>query len=347
MNGLIIRTLATSAVLLSASAATAQDLTVTSWGGSYQDAQREVYFNPFKEETGINLVEDSWNGGIGALRARVEGGNPGWDVVQVEAEELTIGCDEGMFQTIDWSVLGGEDAFIPAAVHECGVGTIVWSTILSYDADRFQGEQPQSWADYFDTEKFPGKRGMRRIPKYTLEFALLADGVAPSEVYTTLATPEGVDRAFAKLDTIKDDIVWWESGAQPIQLLGSGEVVMTPAYNGRITSANKTDNRNFKMVWPGSIYAVDSWVVLADSPNAESGMEFIELASQPERQKEMPQYIAYGMTNKATNDLIDPTLLADLPTSEANIKDALELDTEFWVDNTDALTARFNTWLNQ
>ncbi|WGF86586.1 ABC transporter substrate-binding protein [Marinivivus vitaminiproducens] len=339
--------LATAAVLLSAAAAQAQDLTVTSWGGSYQDAQREIYFNPFKEESGVNVIEDSWNGGIGALRARVEGGNAGWDVVQVEAEELTLGCDEGLYEEIDWDALGGRDAFIPAAVHDCGVGAIVWSTILTYDGNVFQDQQPQSWADFFDTEAFPGKRGMRRIAKYTLEIALMADGVPPSEVYETLRTPEGVDRAFAKLDTIKDDIVWWESGAQPIQLLGSGEVAMTLTYNGRVTSANKSDNRNFKMVWPGSVYAVDSWVIIAGSPNAEAGMDFIKFASAPEHQKDLPQYIAYGLTNAAANDLVPAEYAADLPTSPDNIKDALELDTEFWVDNSDALTARFNTWVGQ
>ena len=151
-------------------------------------------------------------------------------------------------------------------------------------ATRSRDSPPQSWADFWDTEKYPGKRGLRRGPKYTLEFALMADGVEPAEVYDVLRTPEGVDRAFAKLDEIKGDIIWWEAGAQPIQLLGSGEVVMTSAYNGRISAANKEEGRNFKVVWPGSIYAVDSWVILANSPHKEAGLEFIAFASQPEHQ---------------------------------------------------------------
>ena len=135
----------------------ARDLTVTSWGGSYQDAQRKVFFEPFTAATGIKLVEDSWDGGIGPLRAKTEGA-PTWDLVQVEADELVLGCDEGIIEPIDYSKIGGEEAFLPQAVHECGVGAIVWGTVLAYDGDKIKGDGPQSWADFFDTAKFPGPR---------------------------------------------------------------------------------------------------------------------------------------------------------------------------------------------
>jgi putative spermidine/putrescine transport system substrate-binding protein len=327
--------------------AAAADLTVTSWGGSYQDAQRDVYFEPFKQATGIDLIEDNWNGGVGAIRAKVEGGGQEWDVVQVEAEELVLGCEEGLYEPIDWEAIGGKDQFIEAAVDDCGVGTIVWSTAIAYDADKITDDPPQSWADFWDTEKYPGKRGLRRGPKYNLEFALMADGVDPSEVYDVLRTPEGVDRAFAKLDEIKGDVIWWEAGAQPIQLLGSGEVIMTSAYNGRISAANKEEERNFKVVWPQSIYAVDSWVILANSPHKEAALEFIAFASQPEHQSNLPKAIAYGVTHKEAAAQIDKDILQDLPTAPQNLEGAIELDTEFWVENTDALTERFTAWAAQ
>jgi putative spermidine/putrescine transport system substrate-binding protein len=258
--------LGAAALLLSAGVAQARDLTVVSWGGTYQDAQRQIYFKPFQEQTGSKLIDDSWNGGVGTLRAKVQGGSLDWDVVQVEAEELVLGCEEGLFEDLDWSMLGGKDAFIPAAVHDCGVGTIVWSTVLAYDGARIK-DGPKSWADFWDVQKYPGKRALRRGPKYTLEFALIADGVEPAKVYDVLKTDAGVDRAFRKLDQIKSSLVWWEAGAQPPQLLASGEVVMTSAYNARVTAANKSDNRDFRIVWPGGVYAVDSWVILRGSPN--------------------------------------------------------------------------------
>lgn len=296
---------------------------------------------------GTKLVEDSWNGGVGTLRAKVEGGNADWDVVQVEAEELYLGCDEGLFELMDFDAIGGKDAYLPAAVHECGVGAIVWSTALSYDGDKLGSNPPASWADFFDTTKFPGKRGLRKGPKYALEFALMADGVPADQIYQALRTPEGIDRAFQKLGTIKNDIVWWEAGAQPPQLLASGEVVMTSAYNGRITAANTSDKRNFRISWPGHVYAIDSWVILKDSPNKEAGMKFIAFAGDAERQAQLPPMVPYGVTNRDASALIPADVLPDVPTAPDNLGVGLAIDTEFWVDNIEKLTERFNAWVAQ
>ncbi len=333
-------------VVLATGSASARDLTIVSWGGNYQDAQREIYFEPYSKETGKPILEESWDGGFGVLAAKFQAGSPNWDIVQVETEELALGCADGMYEPVDWSLLGGEDNFIPSAVHECGVGAIVWTTGLSYDADKLT-TPPKSWADFWDVEKFPGKRGLRRGPKYALEFALMADGVEPAKVYEVLATPEGVDRAFAKLDELKPHIVWWEAGAQPIQLLASGEVVMTSAYNGRLAGINRTEGKNFQIVWPGSIYAIDSWVVLKGSPNKEQAFDFIRFASLPENQSKLPQHIAYGLPNKAAGEMVPAELAAELPTAPANLEVAIPLDGDFWVDNIEALTTRFNAWLAQ
>lgn len=335
-----------SLILLASAGAQARDLTVVSWGGNYQDAQRKIYFEPFSQKIGKPVLDESWDGGIGVIAAKTQAGVPNWDVVQVESEELELGCFDGMYEPINWEALGGRDKFIDAAVSDCGVGAIVWSTALSYDASKLT-TAPTSWADFWDVEKFPGKRGLRRGPKYALEFALMADGVAPADVYSILATPEGIDRAFAKLDALKPNIVWWESGAQPLQLLASGEVVMTTAYNGRISGINKDEGTNFKVVWDGSIYAVDSWVILKDSPNAEEAMDFIAFASAPENQSKLPEYIAYGLPNKAAAAQVPADLQADLPTAPQNIENAVALDAGFWTDNVEALTKRFDAWLAQ
>lgn len=335
-----------AALIATTGAANARDLTVVSWGGNYQDAQREIFFQPFSSATGVALLEESWDGGYGVIAAKMETRPADWDVVQVETEELELGCADGMYEPVDWSSFGGEDKFLDAAVHECGVGAIVWTTGLSYDANRLE-TAPTSWADFWDTEKFPGKRGLRRGAKYALEFALIADGVPVEEVYATLATPEGIDRAFAKLDEIKDHVVWWEAGAQPIQLLASGEVVMTSAYNGRLTGINRTEGTNFQIVWPGSIYAIDSWVVLKDSPNKEAAFDFIRFASEPENQSKLPNYIAYGITNLEAGERVSAEFAKDLPTAPDNLDGAIPLDGAFWVDNIEELNERFNAWLAQ
>jgi putative spermidine/putrescine transport system substrate-binding protein len=324
-------------------AAEARDLTVVSWGGAYQDAQKKVYFVPFAQTTGIPLLDESWDGGVGVLRAKVQGGSATWDVVQVESEELALGCEEGLFEILDWTKIGGKDPYMAEAVSECGVGAIVYNFVLGYDRDKLK-DAPKSWADFFDTKKYPGKRGLRNGPKSTLEIALIGDGVAPKDVYKVLATEQGVERAFKKLDTIRNDLIFWKAGAQPPQLLASGEVVMTSVYNGRIDAANRDDKRNFGIVWEGSLFTLDSWVMLKGTPNKDNAYKLLEFMGRPEVQAKLPDAIAYGVTNKAANKNIDPKRLKELPTADENLSRAVEIDTGFWLENIDRLTERFNKW---
>jgi putative spermidine/putrescine transport system substrate-binding protein len=324
--------------------AQARDLTVVSWGGALQEAQKKVYFEPFTKATGIAMNDESWDGGVGVLRAKVEGGASTWDIIQVESEELAVGCDEGLFEKLDFSKIGGEDAYLPQAVDTCGVGVALYDFALAYDKDKLQ-EPPKGWADFFDTKKYPGKRALRQGPKSTLEIALLADGVPPGDVYKMLGTEAGVNRAFAKLDTIKNDIVWWKAGAQPPQLLASGEVTMTMAYNGRIDAANKNDKKNFGLVWNEALYTIDSWVILKGSPNLDAAYKFLDFVGKPENQAKFSETIAYGTSNKDTAGLLSEAVLKDLPTAPDNFKNTLEMNVPFWLENIDRLTERFNKWV--
>jgi Spermidine/putrescine-binding periplasmic protein len=320
-------------------------LTVVGWGGSSQDAHREAYWTSFSRTTGIPLREDSWRGGVGVIRTKVIGGDASWDIVQVETEDLVLGCEEGLFQRLDWASLGGRDAFLPVAVHDCGVGAMLWSYVIGYDGDRIKGPGPKSWADFWDLERFPGKRGMRKTPKYSLEFALMADGVPPDQVYPTLRTPSGVDRAFRKLDEIKPNVVWWSSISQVPDLLGSREVVMSVTSPGRLIVANRTEGRNFKLDWHGNIYAVDYWVILANSPRKAEAAQLLRYMTRPENQIELARHIPTGLTNVEANRRVDPKLKLDTPSDPANMTDALELDANFWVEYGDQLTQRFNAWV--
>ena len=320
----------------------ARDLTVVSWGGATQDAQREAFFDVYKKESGKNLVEDTWDGGIGVLRAKVQGGALPWDVVMVESEELELGCEEGLFENLDFNRIGGEGSYFESAVNPCGVGAALYNYVIAYD--RSTKAAPSGWADFFDTNKFPGKRGMRNGPKANLEMALMADGVKPQDVYKVLGTEEGVNRAFAKLDTIKKDIVWWTAGAQPLQMLASGDVSMAWVYNGRVDAANKDDHRNFGIVWNESLSTVDSWVILKGSPNIDDSYAFLKTAGDARNQAQFSTIIAYGGSNKENTKYIQADRLKDLPTSPDNIKNVLNISASFWVDNIDKLNERFSKW---
>lgn len=320
-------------------------LTVVGWGGSSQDAHRAAYWTSFSKTTGITLREDSWHGGLGVIHTKVIGGDTSWDVVQVETEDLILGCEEGLFARLDWTALGGRNAFIPSAVHDCGVGAMLWSYLIGYDGDRIKGAGPRSWADFWDINRFPGKRGMRKTPKYSLEFALLADGVPPAQVYATLRTPAGVDRAFRKLDEIKPHVVWWSSISQVPDLLGSREVVMSVTSPGRLIYANRTENRNFKLSWHNNIYAVDYWVILSNSPRKAEANELLRFMTRTENQMRLPTFMPTGLTNIAASRQIDPVWKRDTPSDPANMTDALALNGDFWVEYGDQLTQRFNAWV--
>lgn len=327
-------------------AAWARDLVVTDWGGPSHEAQVKIYYDPFMAETGIKIQNDLWSGGLGILRTKVSSGNPDWDVVQVEADEVLAGCDEGLFEPIDWEAIGGKDKFLPAAVNDCGVGSIVWGIGLGYDADRIS-DSPKSWADFWDMQKYPGKRAMRKTPRYTLEFALMADGVPVDQVYEVLATPEGVDRAFAKLDEIKSDIIWWTAGSQSTELLTSGEVALTVIYSSRIRDANEQKGKNLGFVWNGAMYNLDFWTILSGSPNVESATKFIAFATRSDIQKNFPSVYAHGVTNLEAIAQTDPGIADTLATYPDYMKNELKSDIVFWADNLEALTQRFNVWAGQ
>ena len=344
----MISVLIISAALLTGAAiptdGNARDLTIVSWGGAYQEAQRTAYFNPFMSKTGVKILDESYNGEMAKIRAMVEAGNVTWDVVQVEAPELINACEQGLLEVIDWGKIGGQKDFIPSAVMgECGVGTIVWATVLAYDADRIKGAGPNSWADFWNVSKWPGKRALRKSAKFSMEIALMADGVAPADVYKALSTEEGIKRAFKKLDEIKPHIQWWEAGAQPPQWLAAGDVVMTSAYNGRISAAIK-EGRNFKIAWKGQCYALDSWVIVKGTPNLDLAYQFIKFASQPENQAISAAAIPYGPTHMQAVNSVAPTIAVYLPTYPANMEGALAVDAGWWVDHQEELNERFNVW---
>ena len=348
-----------AATALFAGAAAAENLTVVSWGGAYTKSQVEAYHKPWMAKTGNTIVSEDYNGGLAEVKAQVEAGNVTWDLVDVELSDAVRGCDEGLLETIDASALPDApdgtkavDDFLPGTLHECAVANIVWSTIFAYDISEAGDNAPKTIGDFFDTAKFPGKRGLRKSPKANLELALAADGVAAADIYTVLGTPEGVDRAFAKLDTLKGDVVWWEAGAQPPQLLADGEVAMTTAYNGRIFNAVAAEDQDFEIVWDSQIYDLDLWVIPKGAPNKEAAMDFLAFSTATEQLAAQASYISYGPARASSAPLVgsfhnkpDLAMAPQMPTAPENFGTAIQNDFEFWADNQDELNERFNTWL--
>lgn len=336
------------------------DVNLLSWGGAYGNSHLEAYAKPFEAETGIKVIMSDADNPATPIKAMVEAGNVSTDVASVEYADAVRLCDEGLLEVIDPAVLtaaadgtAATDDFIDGAVTECFVGTDVYSMVLAFDDSAFDGAKPSTPADFFDLEAFPGKRSMRKGAKFNLELALMADGVPAGEVYDLLGTPEGMDRAFAKLDAIKNDVIWWEAGAQPPQLLADGEVSMAFAFNGRIFNAVQADGKPFKIIWDGQIYEMEGWVLPKGAPNLEEALKFVAFSTAPANQARAAEFISYGPPRRSAAALVgniegtDQPMGPNLPTYEANLENALGSDLDFWVDHDAELNERFSSWLAQ
>ncbi|SDC74039.1 ABC transporter substrate-binding protein [Ruegeria marina] len=346
-----------TALTSAAFAVSAQEVTVMSWGGSYTKSQVEAYHKPFTAATGIKVNSVDADNPATPIKAQVEAGNVSVDVADVEFSDAVRLCDEGLLEEIDTSILSAApdgtpatEDFIEGAIQDCAVANIVWSTAVAYNTANVS-MAPTSIADFFDTDKIPGKRGLRKSAKATLEMALMGDGVPANEVYDVLDTDEGVDRAFAVLDRIKDDIVWWEAGAQPPQLLADGEVVMSTAYNGRIFNAAVAENQPFEILWDGQILDFDLFVVPKGAPNKDAAMQFIAFSTSTQALADQAKWISYGPARKSSGALVGlyqdgkTEMAPHMPTSEAALENALVNNFEFWVDKDAELNERFNAWL--
>ncbi len=357
-KGHSIRFFVAAIMLASTSFVTADSLTVVSWGGSYAKACVEGYHKPFTEATGIEIKLDDYNGGLAQVRAQVEAGNVHWDVVDVELADGVRGCNEGLFEPFDPATLplgaDGTDAtedYFPGMITECGANQLFYSTIYAYNSDHIEGQKPTSIEDFFDLERFPGRRGMRRSPVVNLEFALMGDGVAVEDVYDVLNTDAGIQRAFRKLDSIKDDIVWWEAGAQPPQMLADGEVAMSTAYNGRIFNAQVVEQQPLVIVWDGQVLDTGYLAIVSGTKNLDAARQFVTFASRPASMAAVTRHISYGPTRLSAQPLVSTHLASGvdmqphMPSNPTNMARALPNDWAWWSDNRDEMNVRFASWL--
>lgn len=344
------------ALLATSTAISAKDLTVMSWGGAYTVSQTEAYQKPFMAATGTVITSVDADNPAAPIKAQVLAGNVSIDVATVLATDAARLCDEGLLEVLNLNdlpsapdgTLASED-FIDGALTDCSVASDVYSLVAAYDSSKISGVS--SVSDFFDTEKFPGKRALPKNPQGPLEIALLADGVKASDVYDVLSTPEGIDQAFRKLNEIKAQTIWWEAGAQPPQLLADGEVAMALAFNGRIFNAMVQEGKPFEILWDGQIMDLDVFVIPKGAPNLETAWDYVKFATDTQRLAEQTKWISYGPTRKSSLPLVTTTsdgkteMASHLPTAPENMENVVMANPTFWADNGSNLSERFNIWL--
>jgi putative spermidine/putrescine transport system substrate-binding protein len=314
-----------------------KSLVFTSWGGFYQQSQDTAFCQPFAAATGARVVQD---GPMNEPRVRtmVAGGSPEWDVCDVTDVFLFNGIRNGLFEKVDYSIVD-RSVILPAFANDYGVGADVWSYNVAYNTDSFPiGKGPKTWADLFDTKAFPGKRSFRDRVYGMLEIALMADGVEPSKLY-----PIDVDRAFKKLDTIKNDITFWSTTSQAQQLLVDNAVSCGVILNGRAFDAINKGGK-LAVEWAQNLQSADYLVILKGSKSVDVGQHLLKRSLQVDSQAKFANLTAFAPVNPAAFSQIDSKTAEWLPTSPENTKLGVVQDAKWWEPNLEALTQRWNRW---
>ena len=340
----------------------ANELTIISWGGAYSNSQQKAYHDPYSAETGVKIINDESSAeAVSKLRAMNEAGNVTWDLVDVEAADAIRLCDEGLAIEIDADEMlaagadgsSASDDFGDSLISDCFIPQIVFSTTVGYRTDMVGDTPPTSICAIFDTDAYPGKRALNKRPIGNVEWALLCDGVAKDEIYDVLTTPEGQERALAKLDTIKSDVIWWSAGADTPQLLADGEIVMGSTYNGRLFSLIAEQNQPVGMLWDAQMLDFDGWIIPKGLPEDRLArvMDYVKFATDTQRLADQAAYISYGPARASSAPLVGKhaelgiDMAPHMPTDPANAANVHIYDYNWWADNRDDLDAKFQAWL--
>ena len=329
-------------------------LTVTTWPGAYGHAQRAALIEPYRDVGRVNMHANEWEGDLAELSRAVTGHSYKGDVIDFELPKAISACQQGLLEKIDAASLppgiDGAPAmhdFVKGALGECWVASVAYSQAILFARNKFTGGQPAALADFFDLAKFPGPRAMKQGAKLNLEMALLADGVAPQDVYRTLETDAGVARAFRKLDTLKPGLIWWRAAGEPARLIKNGEAVFSTVLNGDIFDA-RADQPG--VIWDRQLYEFDVFGVPKGDPKKGMAMDFIRYATGSAPLARMANRISYGPARRSALPLVDTNpelhvaMRPFLPTAPGNFATAFAVDDGWWLTHGAQLEARFAAW---
>ncbi|MTI17480.1 ABC transporter substrate-binding protein [Rhodobacteraceae bacterium RKSG542] len=329
------------------SAAANESITYAGAGGGLAQVMKTVFDDPFAEQTGVAVNALATSDRVSALKAMQVAGRVTWDVSELNPIEYATASLSGWLQPLDWAVIDPLGVLPPEAkLPDAGIAA-TFSTVLAIRTDKLpEGKTMNSWADFWDVETFPGGRALQNQPIDNLEFALIADGVAPADVYSVLSTEEGQDRAFAKLDEIKPHITaWWTAGAQPVQLLSDGEVDYSSAWNGRITKLAE-QGIPVEINWNGGGIKGSYVAIIKGSQKIKASQDYISfLMTDARRSAKFASMVPYpGMVNGLYEHLEADTG-SNLPTHPDNVTAQFVTDAVFWGKNLSALKERWEDWI--
>jgi putative spermidine/putrescine transport system substrate-binding protein len=309
-------------------------LTICSYGGVYQDSQDKAYFKPYQETNPNVVIAQESPESNAKLKAMVESGNVTWDLA-VSSSDFGFDKDAKWLEPIDYSIID-RTQFTDDHAGNYRLGSDVEATLMAYRKDKLK-EPPQGFADFFDLKRFPGRRTVWKFAAGGIfEIALLADGASPNNLY-----PIDVKRALNKLDTIKNQLIWWETGAQSVQYMVSGEAVIGVLWNGRAVSAG--ESAPVALAWSQWLPTDAWWVVPRGTRHKQAAMEALKYFTSPEAQDRFTSYLPYGPTNKLALAHVSDKYKSALPTEHDAGR--IPMSFEWWSENLPKVDPVFQDWL--
>ena len=338
------------ALAIGATAAVAEEkvMVYAGSGGTVKDSIEKIFVPPFTKETGIRFDYVAAESDVlPQMEAMSKAGTMLWDAAELSADAFPNAVKRGLLEKIDYSLADPKNELPPEAKREYGIVYASYSDVLVQRLDKNPaGKKMTSWKDFWDVKTFPGPRSLYKSPEYNLEFALLADGVEPSKLYDVLGTEEGLDRAFHKLDEIKPYIpVWWESGAQSVQLLSDGEVFYSTTYNGRVNKL-KDSGIPAEIVWNGGALHLTMIGIPKGAPHPAEAYAYLKFRNQrPDLASEYVKVLPYPDFTHGLFERMDPALAKTMPTYPANAAVQFVPNEDWWADHLDQIQERFDEWL--
>lgn len=312
-----------------------RQVVVADYGGVTDEGYKAAYFKDFTQQTGIKVVTASAD--MARYIAMAKAGTSQWDTIDADGFAVVDMTDRGLLQKLPDSVPRSDT--VSGKYRDYSAGGYTQSFVLAYRKSAFK-TAPTSWADVWDTKKFPGKRGWPNYYIGTAEAALLADGVQASGLY-----PLDFDRAFAKLDKLKSSLTIYDSYAAVTQGLQAGSVDMALLPNGRAAVLAK-DDPDIAIMWEQNIfYPWSGFTIPKGAPNAEGMAKLLTYMQDPKRQAAFAEKTYYGPTLKAAYDLIDPKVAAELPGTPEHKALAVTVDTPALAAQTDEYIKRYSAWV--
>jgi putative spermidine/putrescine transport system substrate-binding protein len=320
-----------------AAAATSGSVIYSGFGGIYEQGIRQAVLTPFQQQTGTQVEVTTGASSIAKIRAMVSAKRTEWDLVDATGPAFGQLLDANVLQKLDTSIVNASDLASPKYIGPYGVAIYAYSHNIFWNK-KVIGGPLNSWADVWNVSKFPGKRGFQSVPWYTLEIALVADGVPLDKLY-----PLDVDRAFRSLDKIKGHAAFLDLNTLT-NLVAQQEIVTGDLNLARIQKITK-DGVPLAYNWKQTLVDVERWPVLIGAPHPAQANQLINFAIQPEQQLQILKVLGYSPTNKKAIAQIDPEQAKDLPGTPATAPDSFYLDPDWWAKNGKAVEKRFQEWL--